>query len=160
MVEGEVTLLDARSGDIVEDLRLGRTPRSGAFEVTRMADPDRIDPVTGEPQGEGFVSAVVLGMTPTRLPHGTTSVVELTVGARAADGEGEEVTGRLLWRDGLVGQGQPVNNRVAIEGENRGLSRCQELPIRFTTVASGPFVRCDADGELDECPGAGDPCRP
>jgi hypothetical protein len=152
-LEGDVTLLGASSREIVDALRHGRAPRSASFEVTHLIDSSRIDPRTGDPQGQGFVSAVVLGMTRTLVPRGTSSVVELTVGAEAADGEGEgeEVTGRLIWRDGLVGEGLPVENIVTIDGQSRRPSACQELPIRFTSFVPLAFIRCDSneDGRVD-----------
>jgi hypothetical protein len=160
-VEGDITLIDATARDIVEDLRDGPVARSGNFVRTEIVDPNRIDPRTGEPQGQGFVSSVVLGspvgLPPTLRPNGTSTVVELTVGAQAADGEGEEVTGRFVWRDGLlISQGDdapalPVDHVVSIEGKERGLTACQELPIRFTSFSSFSFIRCDSneDGLVD-----------
>ncbi len=77
----------------------------GGFRLLQVVDPTR--PCGGgEPQGEGFVSAVVLSLTQpvTLLPTGTATVIALTVESAGPQGS-EPIEGRIDWKDGLAGSG-------------------------------------------------------
>jgi hypothetical protein len=115
------------------------------FWTLEKVDPHlpRLD--SGQPQGEGVVVAIVLPM-PYMFPTGTATALGLTVSSGGRPG----AEGRLVWRDGLVGSGQPVENAVTAEGAQYLFCARQPATIRFV---EGPpsFLRGDAnaDGRLN-----------
>jgi hypothetical protein len=118
----------------------------GAFIVTHLVDPERPGP-GGEPQGKGVTSAVVFlcGDVFTLQTHATDTVLGITLES-PRPATGQSVSGKLVCRDGLVGQGAPVPNIATIGGNSLPFCTCSDLTVRFDGIPSFPFRRCDTDG--------------
>jgi hypothetical protein len=95
----------------------------------------------------GVTSAVVLSLDPavTLPPRGRESVLRLVLDENPA---GSQAAAKLRFRDGLVAAGQPVSNRVVVDGDS--FPACNQelaaLEVRFTPGRS--FVRGNANGDL------------
>jgi hypothetical protein len=113
--------------------------RRGGFELTEIVDPGRNGGV------QGTVSAVLLSFDlETRLPAvGTESVLKIRV--QPFNPQKRELAARLIFRDSLVGTGQPVLNLASADGGD--LRPCNvgiaSVTLKATVV---PFLRGDANG--------------
>ena len=129
----------------------------GGFAKTELVNPDVVPasgPLAGQRQGPGAVSAIVLSLTEavTLPPKGAESVLKLTVGEAAPQGDDDQ-TARLFFKSGLKGSGQPVNNVITVGGVT--LSACNtemaDVTVRFTLSKVKNFRRGDSnnDGKVD-----------
>lgn len=111
--------------------------RNTGFEVFEIVNPDR-----NEGQ-QGLVQALVLSFVmPITLPPNTDQIIglvdyEATVGAAAFEAT-------ILYQNGLIGSGQPVNNDVTFEGQTADPSLAR-LVISIEPPPP-PEAACD-DGE-------------
>jgi hypothetical protein len=126
--------------------------RVGGYEYTEVIDPDLIHPVSGEPQGHGVVSTVVLAFNAltTLDPRGTATVLGFEVQATIPL-EDSPVTGEIAFADDLRGSGQPVRNLASVRFDLTPFCRCQSAAVRFVPASLTPFIRGDAnaDGDFD-----------
>ena len=128
--------------------------RNTGFEVTEVVDPDRNGGV------QGLVSAIVLSFTmPIVLPPNQTDVIAVaTYEATIGDEESEAM---IEYANGLVGQGQPVDNNVTLEGASFA-PNLGSMAIAITAPREddcGDGVDNDEDGAVDcedsDCEGDG-----
>ena len=159
-LSGDGNLLGATTdGTSAADANDGGLRNTG-FEVSELVDPG-LEPSSGPlagagPQGQGAVSAVVLSFTmPITLePSSTETVLGLSVepsfapGGGAGDDDGAVVS-EIVWKDGLQGSGQPVNNVATVGGNTVQFLACQDVKIKFVEPAG--LIRCDpnVDGKSD-----------
>lgn len=124
------------SGTAAADVADGGLRNTG-FEVFEIVNPDR-----NEGQ-QGLVQALVLSFVmPITLPPNTDQIIglvdyEATVGAAAFEAT-------ILYQNGLIGSGQPVNNDVTFEGQTADPSLAR-LVISIEPPPP-PEAACD-DGE-------------
>jgi hypothetical protein len=124
---------------------------SGGFRVLDVVDPNRVSPATGLPQGQGIVQAVVLSfVTPVWLPPNSAQAVGVVTYAATVGAAPSQAV--LEYRDGLIGQGQPVSNDVTF------LSKTVHPSLETRTVAIEPSREDCANGVDDDADGAAD-CR-
>ena len=119
----------------------------GGFEKTEIVDP------TLNGQGQGAVSAIVLSFTEAIVLEavGTSTVLCLEIDGTATE---PATVGSVVWRDGLTGSGQPVQNVATVDGATVQFLCCQPAEVKFAAtqaVTIGPFIRCDPnnDGQND-----------
>ncbi len=125
--------------------------RDTGFHVGHTIDPEIPHPETGEPQGQGLVTATVLSFVYTiALPtSGTATVLCFTVQTAEPMGEDETVVGAVRWTQNLTGAGQPVSNIATLAGNSVSFRCCQTAQVCFVAPSRVPFIRCDpnVDGE-------------
>lgn len=138
-VEGNATVLDASfegtAGDDVPE-GISSPPLLGGAEV--------IEPGVNS-QGEGAVASLVFSFSdPVWLPRESAAdVLRITLAAP----DSEEPQGGIVFRDGLVGSGQPVLNEFSVAGETQHAGPPED-PLRClagTTIRRPLFRRGDAD---------------
>ncbi len=124
----------------------------GGFNKTELVDPEVIHPETGQPQGRGAVSAVVLSFTqPVTLGRvGTATVLAMGVTALEEQDEGD-IVGEIEWFEFLRGSGQPVRVVATVSGQTREFCERQGAQVRFVQRVEAFFSRCDPnnDGKSD-----------
>jgi hypothetical protein len=124
--------------------------RKSGFAVVQRIDPTKIHPTTGEPQGKGVVSAVVLSFTLpiTLAPVGTATVLGIELIADRQPSAGAPVSGVVRWRDDLTGEGQPVKNVATVGGDTEQFCECRPLSVVFR-VGDGAqaFIRGDSNND-------------
>ena len=129
---------------------------NGGFHSLRIVDPELPHLLTGLPQGQGVVAAVILDFTGIGYlePVGTATVLAMTFRERDADGK-RPAEGWVYPLDGLGQGGSPDGapswyfNDATLSGETLHFCAKQRARIRF--LSGPPFVRCDStgDGVLD-----------
>ncbi len=131
---------------VTTDGTSGETRFDSGFNKTRLA--------TAEDNNgkHGAVSAVVLcfGCPNTLAPVGTESMIAMTLEGTA----GQSST--LAYIDGLIGEGQPVENVITVEGRSVEVCNISTASAQVTIEGGGgnnlgPFVRGDAndDGRIN-----------
>jgi hypothetical protein len=125
---------------------------SGGFQKTEVVDPEKIHPVTGQPQGPGAVSAIVLSFIEQIAleESGTASVLRLDLRASRPQAE-DDIVGEVAKFDRLRGSGEPVNSVASVNGITRLYCENRAATVRFHLDAEPTFSRCDAndDGRHD-----------
>ena len=120
--------------------------RTVGFEKTEVVDPGRNGGNTGA------VSAVVLSFTmPITLDgSGTAGILNITVASSDPVEDDSQVV-RVVWEDGLVGAGQPVDNVATVSGATADFCTCQAAAVNFVPIVFPSFRRCDPndDGQSD-----------
>ncbi len=117
--------------------------QKGGFDIVEIVDPAIIHPDTGNPQGPGAVTAVVLSVHfPITLAEDSTATV---LHIRVSGNEGD--SGVVRWLDNMVGSGSPIRNVVTVNGESNGFGCAQAAEIRFVTPQVSTFVRGDASAQ-------------
>lgn len=146
-VSGDVVVTGGTTEGTHVDVIRPPSPAHGCsgftFEKTEMVDPQLDD------QGQGVVSAVVLCLEQYLRRSGTATVLRVTV-EPAAPLDPSPQFGRAVWRDGLEGVGQPVDNLVTVEELLPGSTPfcyTQEAHITFRGITPDDFIRCDANQE-------------
>jgi hypothetical protein len=130
-------------GVVVDNLTtLGTVAETAAFKVAEIVDPGKIHPITGLPQGQGFVSAAVLDFVqPVTLDiTGTATVLEVGLSTDHALASGETVTANVACRPKMQGGGQPVEISATVDGSAFPVCGCSDLDVAFTAVAGAPKV--------------------
>jgi len=143
-VEGDVDIASVTTdGTVVAPVPEGI--QSGGFEKSEVVSPDRND------GRRGAVSAVVLSFVePARLdPVVTESVLSLSLETARNVAEGEEVSGRLAFRSGLRGSGQPVQAYFASDDDSFDACNADEADttVTFLGVPASGFRRGDVNGD-------------
>ena len=164
------------SASVTGDLRVvgGRTVGSalrslrGGFERFQVVDPTLRHPDTRRRQGEGFVQAIVISSREglTLPPRGTETVCEVMVETEGPVGEGSTVRGRVEWKDGMTGRGQPVPNIATVLGNSYRFCTCNPVELVFLgtlpdcnsnrldddqEIAQGLALDCNRNGIPDAC---------
>ena len=120
--------------------------RSVGFVKTEVVDPGRNEGNTGA------VSAVVLSFTMPITLDGTGTAGILNIDVASSDPvEDDSQTVRIVWEDGLIGAGQPVDNVATISGTTADFCTCQAAAVNFVPIIFPSFRRCDPndDGRSD-----------
>jgi len=134
----------------------GETPNfMGGFDNTEV-----IDPAKNEDQ-VGLVSAVVIHLKKGTLLNeltenvpGTASVLRMELERTAAQGQ-STTTCTVSTKDGLIGSGQPVDNKVTINGNSEIPCNAATANVVISFAPDGPltntFIRGNAnnDGKID-----------
>jgi hypothetical protein len=99
------------------------------------------------PDAKGVVSAVVLNPQKKMVlqPNGTNRIARISLSVKVPPLGGAPATVRLRYQDGLRGSGGPVGNVITFGGASFS---CQGERCAAETLAVQPFLRCDANDDL------------
>jgi len=148
-VEDAILTGAGTDGTVAADRRAGGV-RSGGFESTVIVDPTASSPA-GDPQGQGCVHALVLSFTQpiTLEPNGTATALALTLESESPlDQRVETQTAFVTWRDGLVGDGEPVASAATVDGGTVEFCGCQDATITFVAIV--PQIEVEPQSRLLE----------
>ena len=132
---------------------------TGGFDATQIVD-------AGKNGGqEGFVSGVVLHLNkgttlgeaaaaadPSGGPPGTVSILRVELSGEGEQGE-SATSAQLIHQDGLVGDGQPIDNKLTVQGGsvlpcNVIAPLTADVNISFTAgIVEAQFIRADANDD-------------
>ena len=81
---------------------------------------------------------------------GTAGILNITVASSDPVEDDSQVV-RVVWEDGLVGAGQPVDNVATVSGATADFCTCQAAAVNFVPIVFPSFRRCDPndDGQSD-----------
>ena len=111
---------------------------------------------TGE-GNEGAISVVALNLsTAIALPlRGDFEILRLILETPAL-AAGSSTVCSIRYHDGLIGSGQPIQNRIAVGGRSILPQTVSAITRVFAEADDPRFVRGDCDGDLSPCSGVSD----
>jgi hypothetical protein len=127
--------------------------RNRGFERSEIVNPTLVDRNTGQPQGPGFVSAVLPSfILPITLdPRGTATVLLIDVEPGGPVEPGQTREGVIEWFDNMRGSGQPVRNVATVSGKTRQFCEGRGAEIVFRGIVDHvTSIRGDPNGDAKQ----------